>query len=130
MPSWTEIQSFVRENYTLAKDEESWFSLVFGYDNGRSHLIRVQRFEAFDEEWVEFRAVVCKGSEMAPQVALRKNANFAIGSLALDGDDDYVLLHNAPLSTLDMPEFQRPLHLIARTADRLEAEYSAENDRW
>jgi hypothetical protein len=130
MPSWSEIQEYARSKYILQNDEESWFALVFEYDSGRTQKIRVGKFTAFDEEWIEFRSIVCKGDEMSPKVALRKNADFVIGALALDSDDDYVFLHSAPLATLDLPEFERPLHVIARTADSLEKDYSEGKDDW
>lgn len=130
MPTWTELQEYVRNKYVLDDDEESFFSLVFSMDSGRTQKIRVRSFQAFDEDWIEFRSVVCKGSEMPHTIALRKNAEFAIGALALDSDDDFVLVHNAPLSTMDPAEFERPLHVIAGTADSLEKDYSAGNDDW
>ncbi len=128
MPSWAEIQEYARSKYILQHDEENWFSLIFEYDSGRTHRINVRKYAAFDEEWIEFLAMVCKGNEMPPKVALRKNHDLVIGALALDKDDDYVLVHNAPLATLDLPEFERPLHVIARTADSLEKDYSEGHD--
>ncbi len=130
MPTWEEIQQHARSKFTLQDDEDGYFGLVFGYDSGRSHKIFVRRFEAFDMDWLEFRATVCKGSEMAHAVALRKNLNFSVGALALDGDDDYVLIHNAPLGTMDMVEFELPLSIVARTADELEQQFAAETDKW
>lgn len=130
MPTWAELQEYARGKYLLDDDEENWFSLVFNMDSGRTQKIRVRTFQAFDEAWIEFRSVVCKGSEMPAVVALRKNADFAIGALALDSDEDYVLVHNAPLATMDPAEFERPLHVIAGTADSLEKDYSAGNDDW
>lgn len=130
MPTWEEIQQYARSKYTLAQDEENFFSLVFGFDDGRSQKIWVRHFEAMDSHWLEFRSVVCKGAEMNPRVALRKNADFVVGSLALDSDDDYVLIHNAPLETMDLEEFERPLHALSFSADRLEKEYAEDNDAW
>ncbi|MCA9638581.1 MAG: hypothetical protein KC420_21275 [Myxococcales bacterium] len=128
MPSWKEIKDYARSKYKLAEDEERYFSLIFGFNDGRSQKIFVRRYEAFDMEWVEFRSVVCNGDKMPPKVALRKNEDFACGALALDGDGDYVLIYNAPLPTMDPDEFELPLHVIAKTADRLESEYSGEDD--
>lgn len=130
MPSWGEIQDFARSKYKLMDDQENWFSLVFrwGEDN-RSQKIIVRKFTAFNIEWVEFRSVVCSGEQLPPKVALRKNDDLAVGALALDSDGDYVLLHCAPLPTMDPEEFELPLHVIASTADELEKQYSDE-DKW
>ena len=129
MPSWTEIQEYARSQYMMTRDEEDWFSITFGYEDGRSQLIRCRRFNAYDEEWIEFVSVICKFAELAPKVALKKNFKLPIGSIALDDDDDYVLIHNAPLSTMDIEEFVRPLHAIARIADSIEEEHTG-GDEW
>ena len=128
MPSWGEIQEYARSKYKLEQDEEHWFTLIFAYESGRSQRIRVARFESFDMEWVEFRSVVCKESEMAHRVALKKNDDFSVGALALDDDNDYVFIYSAPLPTMDPDEFELPLYVIANTADRLESEYSSGDD--
>ncbi len=130
MPTWPEIQQHARHTYSLQQDEEDFFSLVFRYDDDRTQKIWVRHFSAMDAEWLEFRSVVCRGTELRPEVALRKNADFVIGALALDKDDDYVLVHNAPLATMDLDEFERPLHAIAYSADRLERRFAADNDKW
>ncbi len=128
MPTWGEIQEYARSKYKLEQDDENWFTLIFAYDNGRSQRIRIARFESFDMEWVEFRSVICKESEMAHRVALKKNDNFSVGAIALDDDNDYVFIYSAPLPTMDPDEFELPLHVIASTADRLESEHSAGDD--
>lgn len=130
MPSWSEIQEFARGKYALSDDEEDYFALVFEFDSGRTQKIRVRRFSAFNEEWVEFYSVICKGTEMPAKIALRKNADLVMGAIALDSDDDYVIMHNAPLGTMDLIEFDRPLHVLARVADELEQQYSEGNDDW
>jgi hypothetical protein len=81
---------------------------------GRLQRINVRRFTAFNEEWIELTSAACKKEEMSPEVALRKNINFAVGALCLAG---------APGQELD--EFELPLHVVASTADQLEMEFSA-----
>ena len=130
MPTWEDIQNFARSNYKLSADKDNFFTLVWRFDNDRTHKILVQKFTSFNEDWIEFRAVVCKGTEMAPVVALRKNLQLSIGALGLDKDGDYVLVHNQALKTMDLEEFTRPLQQVARTADKIEAQYSADNDKW
>ncbi len=128
MPTWNEIKDYARSKYKLMEDDERYFSLVFGFSDGRSQKIFVRVFDAFDMQWVEFRSVVCNGDRMPAKVALKKNEEFACGALALDGDGDYVLIYNAPLPTMDPDEFELPLNVIARTADKLESEYSGDDD--
>jgi hypothetical protein len=128
MPTWGEIREFARSKYTLQNDEDQWFSIVFGLPTGRSQLVVVRRFEAFNKEWAEFRSVVCKEAEMAHKIALKKNSKLAVGALALDDDGDYFLTYSAALDTMDPDEFELPLLVVTATADQLESEYSAGND--
>jgi hypothetical protein len=128
MPSWGEVQEYARTNYKLAEDGESFFSLVFAYESGRSQKIFIRKFTAFDKEWIEFRSAVCKEAELPHRVALRKNDDIACGALALDNDGDYVLLYSVPLPSMDLEEFELPLHVISSYADKLERDYSTGND--
>ncbi len=127
MPTWREIQEYVRSKYTLNADDDERFSLIWEYDDGRTQLINVRHFNAFDKDWVEFRSAVCKEAEMAHRVALRKNDDFVVGALSIDEDGDYCFVYSACLDTMDPDEFELPLHVIARTADRLEKDYSGED---
>ena len=129
MPTWAEIQEYARSKYKLSRDEDERFALVFGYDDGRSQQIFVSKFEAFDMEWLEFRTPVCKEGEMSPVVALRRNADLAVGALALEGDLIF-LMHNVALPNMDLEEFELPLHVLARTADELEKTYSSDSDAY
>lgn len=124
MPTWGEIKEYVRSKYKLAKDEEDWFSLVWAYESKRTQLIVVTKFEAFGKQWVSFRSRICKKAEMAAEVALKRNNNFAVGAIALDGEF-YTFQYTAPLDTMDIDEFELPLHVVASTADELESTFSA-----
>jgi len=124
MPTWGEIQQYARSNYKLADDEADWFSVIFEYEDGRTQKISISRFEAFETQWIEFSSAVCKGSEMPAEEALRRNADFVVGALALDPEGDINLMYSAPLDTLNEEEFEVPLHAIARTADELEREFA------
>ena len=128
MPSWEEIQEHVRNKYKLDDDEPNYFSLVWDYGNGRSQKVFVRRFNAFDMDWLEFRSAACPGDAMPHKVALRKNEELALGALALDSDNDYVVLYSAPLPTMDPDEFELPLRVVARIADDIEEQYTGEDD--
>jgi hypothetical protein len=129
MPTWPEIQAYVRGKYKMSKDEETRFAIVFKEQGDRSQMIWVRPFKAHDQEFLEFKSYICKEDELAPKVALRKNAELAVGSLALL-DTHYALLHNVPLKSMDVEEFELPLHLIAILADQLEKTYSSEKDAY
>ena len=129
MPTWLEIQAYARGKYTLVKDEPTRFAIVFREQNDRSQMIWVRPFNAHNQEFLEFKSYVCKEDELAPKVALRKNAELAVGSLALI-ESHYALLHNVPMKSLDVEEFELPLHFIAIMADQLEKTYSSEKDAY
>ena len=128
MPSWPEIQEYARSKYNLNHDTPGAFSLVFEFSNKRTQQISVHHFTAFDKDWVEFRSFICKEADMQPKVALRKNAGFAIGAIAMDDEGDYYVIYSLPLGTMDPEEFELPLHVLAHTADKLEQEFTAKDD--
>ncbi|GAB7036683.1 MULTISPECIES: hypothetical protein [Catenuloplanes] len=128
MPTWHELQEHARTAYQLVNDEENGFALVWEYESGRSQQVSVTRFAYCEQDWAEFRSFVCRADEMSPLAALRKNAEFAIGALAVDADGDYFLIHQAPLATLDPDEFALPLRALAATADGLEKQHAERDD--
>ncbi len=123
MPTWDELRGYAREKYKLQDDEPGYFSLVFRVESERTQLITVRRVTAFDSDWIEFRSPVCREGQMDPKHALRQNATFAVGALALDGEK-YYLLYSIPLATMQTEEFELPLHVLARTADSLEGTFT------
>lgn len=127
MPTWEEVQEYARGKYPLEEDQADWFSLVFGYADGRSQKIRVRRFQALAIDWIEFSSPVCNEADLAPKAALKKNAEFAVGALSLH-DGKYWMMYKAALPTLDMEEFELPLHVLASTADELEKAHAAGKD--
>jgi hypothetical protein len=129
MPTWPEIQAYARGKYKLAKDEEDRFAVVFKEQNERTQMIWVRRFTAFNQEWIEFKSYICKEDEMSPKVAVRKNAELAVGAICLF-DTHYALVHNAPLKHLDVEEFELPLNVVSTQADNLEKMYSADRDAY
>ena len=127
MPTWSEIQEYARSKYKLASDDKDSFKLVFEYDNDRLQAVIVSRFEAIDREWCDFASACCKKDQMSPEVALEKNFQFAVGAISLD-KDIYVVRYSVQMATMDMEEFELPLHVVASTADKLEQEFAAGDD--
>ena len=127
MATWQQIQEHVRNNYSLRNDLDDRFSLIWKYDDGRTHVINVHKYEAFGEGFLRFRTAVCKSGEMADKLALKKNASFAIGALSYDGDT-LILEYALPLRGLDFSGFEIPLRVLPKTADALEATFSSADD--
>jgi hypothetical protein len=128
MPSWPELKEYAKSKYVLDDDAEDDFSLIFELPTGRTQKVGITRFVAFDRDFIEIRSYVCKGPQLDPTVALRKNEEMAIGALALDDEGDYCLVYSIALDTMDPDEFEIPLHALAHVADELEAHYAKSDD--
>jgi hypothetical protein len=129
MPTWNEIQDYVRSKYKLARDEKEWFSLVWKYADDRTQLIIVRHFTAFNQSWLEFKSAFCKVGEMPAEEALRRNGGFAVGAIAIDGDH-VIFRHTVPLKDCQTEEFELPLHVVAQTADQFEREVTKGGDKF
>jgi hypothetical protein len=132
MPTWPEVQNYVRTKYKLFKDEPERFAVMFKESETRSQIIWVRPFKAYNQDFIEFKSYFCKETEMAPLVGMRKNAEVTIGFIALVGEH-YALIWNVPMKSMDVEEFDLPLNVVASRADELERLYSAGKDdylRW
>ncbi len=129
MSRWNELQTYARSKYRLALDEESKFAVIFAIpdpsrqDGGRTQQIVVSLFRAIERDFIELRTPVCREAELEPRAALLHNSTWSIGALALH-EGMYYLVHKALLKTLDVEEFELPLHAMALHADTLEAQYT------
>jgi hypothetical protein len=128
MPTWRELKDYARSKYALDDDANDDFSLIFEFETGRTQKIGITRFSAFGKDWIELRSYVCKGAQLDPKVALRKNEEMAIGALALDEEGDYCLVYSIALEAMEPDEFEVPLHALAHVADELEAHYAKSDD--
>ena len=124
MPTWPEVQEYARSKYKLAEDKDNSFKLVFEYQNKRLQAVIISKFEALNREWCDFASACCKLNQMNPEVALRKNCQFAVGALCLDRDI-YIVRYSVQMATMDMEEFELLLHVVASTADKREQEFAA-----
>lgn len=127
MSTWAALQEYARAKYELTEDKDNSFSLVFQFADTRRQLITVRAFKAFQEDWIEFSSVVCKEEEMDPKIALRKNAEFVMGALALQEDGHYILTYTLPMNTLILGDFERPLRSLSRIADLLERDFTRQD---
>lgn len=128
MATWTDVQKHLRGKYRLSADEPNLVAIDFETTQGRAQRILVSSFDALGKSWVLFRSRVCEESELDPVDALRRNAGFAVGFLAL-AEGHYEVVYTAQLGTLDINELEVPLDALTVTADELEKELTG-RDRW
>ncbi len=128
MATWNDVQNHVRGKYKIAQEDPNLIALDFECTDGRAQRILISSFEAMGKTWVLFRSRVCEISRLDPREALRRNASFAVGFLAIS-EDFYELVYTTQLNTLDIDELELPLHGLTDTADELERELTG-TDRW
>lgn len=129
MLTWHDIQSHLQARYPVTLQGPRQFLLTFSYPDQRSQMIRIEGFDALEREWLCVRTRVCALANLAPQEALLRNRELVIGHLCLEGDY-YLLTRNYLLSTLDLPELELGMQVIARTADELESALQGGADRF
>lgn len=128
MATWTNVQSHLRSKYKLYLDEPNLIALDFECEDGRAQRVLVSTFDAMGKSWILFRSRVCELQRLEPEEALRRNAGFAVGFLALS-EDHYEIVYTTQLNTLDIDELELPLHALTDTADQLERELTG-TDLW
>jgi hypothetical protein len=124
MATWAELQAHARMRYRLNNDDIEGFSVEFTFEDGRTQLVGVHAFGAFEQAFIELRTYVCGEAEIPPRVALQKNDDFVLGGLAIDQDGDYCLLYSTPIRSMSLMDFDLVIRALARTADTLEKDYA------
>lgn len=128
MATWSDVQNHLRSRYILAEDKPNLAALDFECTGGRAQRVLVSSFSALGKNWVLFRSRVCERHLFDPEEALKRNAVFAVGYLALS-EGFYEVVYTAQLDTLDIDELEIPLRSLSDTADDLEREITGV-DRW
>ena len=126
MATWKQIREYARSRYKLQDDEDDNFTLVWGFEDGRSQLVQVNLFEAFERPWIEFLSACCDEDDLDKGKALRKNGKLGCGALVLD-QGRYYLRYTHPIDTMDLEELEVPLRAIAIAADQIEAEHAGDD---
>lgn len=119
MPTWTELQEYTRNKYTLEDDKPSMLSMTWTYEDGRKQKLVVRKYQAFGRDMVEFKSPFARVGEVDPQVLLQKNAELPLAAIAQSGDV-YLAVYNAFLDNLRLEDFDLILVRVAAVADKLE----------
>jgi len=124
--TWPEVQKHMRDSYKLADDTPDMISMIWTYEEGRQQKILIRRYRAADREMLEFKSAFAHRSDAEPEALLRDNASLPIATVALSGDV-YLVVYNALLGNLAMPDLNFLLSRIAAVADRLEEKHAGED---
>jgi hypothetical protein len=129
MATWDDFATYVRANYHVAKDDGNLLVLGFGFEGGRTQLVFIQRaaLAKGQEDWAILTSPVGPAAKVNLAKALSKVGDMVVGGLAIESGT-VVLKHPIPLANLDTNEFQRPLELLAASADDLEEELVGGDD--
>ena len=128
MATWSDVQTYLRQRYILAEDTPQLVALDFECTGGRAQRILISAFSALGKHWLLLRSRVCERHLLDPEEALRRNAVFAVGYLALS-EGFYEVVYTVQLDTLEIDELEIPLKALTDTADELELELTG-MDRW
>jgi len=127
MPTWNEVKDYARSNYTLSREYEMSFSLVYEYSDGRSQLIICECGDLEAEDtWLRFRSPVCPFDALDPIEALKMGHDALVGAFTLH-EDHYHLVHKSPLSHLDPEELDKIMGELAMAAEQFGETYDPED---
>jgi hypothetical protein len=123
MASWIELKDYVRANYKIADEQPNMVKMIFQTGGLRSQLVLLVRQALMDgaEEWVRIESPFGEADKVDLRRALQQVGETVCGGAGMVGDV-LTIRHAVPLINLDINEFERPLHLVTSTADRLERE--------
>lgn len=116
MATWSEIQTYIRRNYTSRELEDGTIAITFNFEDGRSHQCFV-RTNNDEGTWVVFQGFVADWSAENLVKAVEGNDQI----FGIDRFLNWVVVTHAQLtSTADTEEIDRALGGIAIAADSLE----------
>jgi hypothetical protein len=131
LANWEQLKQYVHSNYVVSQDVGQGLKLEFVGDNGRTQLVFLTYFSLNNgtEGWVTIESPIGKTAEVDLARALASAGGVICGGLALwDADEQLVMMkHAVPLENLDANELQRPMQLVATSADKIEQELTGED---
>ena len=125
MPSWTEVQGYLRSRYRLQTDEAQHFVIGFSLEGGGGGLsgpliqgVQGQLIEVEQHALLLLRAEVGSDRALNPVAALLHSSKLVLGGLTLLGNH-YVLRYTVPLQGLQLPDLDYVLTYLAKEAASL-----------
>lgn len=124
MPSWTEVQGYLRSRYRLQTDEAQHFVIGFSMEGSRGlsgpliQGVQGQLIEVEQHALLLLRAEVGSDRALNPVAALLHSSKLVLGGLTLLGNH-YVLRYTVPLQGLELSDLDYVLTYLAKEAASL-----------
>ncbi len=124
MPSWTEVQGYLRSRYRLQTDEAQHFVIGFALEGGGGLTgpliqgVQGQLIEVEQHALLLLRAEVGSDRALNPVAALLHSSKLVLGGLTLLGNH-YVLRYTVPLQGLQLADLDYVLTYLAKEAASL-----------
>ncbi len=119
MATFLEVKNYIKSNFQIQSEEDTFLTMVFNTGNGRSQLVLVMGVEGAGEmSSVRFFSPFARVDQISPaQFAnLAEGTVFGLAQMA----DLYGVVHNAFLENLDESEITTPLMAVTSSADAFE----------
>jgi hypothetical protein len=119
--TWGQVTLLLHTLYDVLDERDDSLDVQLGAGRDRSQVVTVRHVvEGLDDgAWIIVESPVGRLDELDVARALALAETQLVGGLTRRMEF-LVVVHAAPLATLDAPDLARPLELVARSADRLE----------
>lgn len=121
MTTWSDLVSYVHNNYKVADERSDMIKLIFETEGLRSQVVLLWHLTLANgnEEWVQIESPFGELDSLDLTAAVKAVGNTVCGGMAVYGNF-VTFRHSLPLDNLNINEFESPLALVTTTADQLE----------
>ena len=117
MAKWRQVKSYIYQNYQVSGDSGDILTLLLDTGNGRSQIVHVGHFDADDQSSIMLSVFAQKSTVSADRVLTA--TEIILAGIRSTGDL-YAVSHMQLLETIDEPEIDWQMVLVASYADQLE----------
>ena len=118
------------KNWSFDKSGDDAYAIRVATDDGREQEVTAWRYEEDGEHIVGFQTVIGPALKLfddKPMKALKMNHEFRHGALAVDENDNLVMVETFPEEKVDGPVSAAIIRYLARRGDMIE-KYVIEQD--
>ena len=125
MATWSDVETYVKGHYKVADERPGMLKLIFEVGDLRSQVVLLWHvtLRNGEEEWLQIESPFAELGKVDLEKVLNAVGETVCGGAAVAGNH-LTFRHSVPLASVDISEFERPLHLVVGTADDLEKMFS------